>query len=315
MLRKKDAGVTLSAVALFLIFALTSQGFLTSLNLWNVSRSVGFLVLIGLAQALVLVVGCMNLSVGAIGGLAAITTGYLITKAGLPAAVAAVGAIFVGLLAGAGNGLVITKLRINSFVVTLATLFIYTGLVFGFSQGYAYTDIPESFTFAGRKSLLGLPIVFWTAVATLSIAHLMFRHTVPGRHLLATGGNLMAARLSGINTDCMILLANMLSGLLAALTAALWVSRIGSAQPATGEDWLIQSFAVAILGGTGLSGGSISPPGLLMAAIIIALIKNGLVILEANVYYEQAFLGAIILAAVVVDRARGLWVSRSDNKE
>lgn len=310
LLRSKDAGITLSALTLFLFFSLTSGSFLTQYNLFNVSRMVGFFALIALSQGLALVVGGMNLSVGAIGGLATVTVGYLIANLGFPGIVAAIAAIVTGLLVGAINGLVITRLKINSFITTLATLFIFTGIVFGISEGYAYTKIPRSFTLLGRGELLSLSNLFWIALATLFATHGLFCHTVFGRHLLATGSNPEAARLSGIRTRKMIVAANILSGFYAAFAAVLWVSRMGSAQPATGKDWLINSFAIAIVGGTGLTGGSISAPGILMGAIIIVLIKNGLVMLDANVYFEQSFLGSIILAAVVLNRARELWTRK-----
>jgi ribose transport system permease protein len=305
LLRSKDAGITLSALTLFLFFSLTSESFLTRYNLFNVSRMVGFFALVALSQGLALVVGGMNLSVGAIGGLATVTVGYLIANLGLPGGAAVIAAVAV--LVGALNGLVITRLKINSFITTLATLFIFTGIVLGFSEGYAYTKIPKSFTLVGRGGLLFLSNLFWIALATLAATHCLFSYTVFGRHLLATGSNPEAARLSGISTRSMIVAANVLSGFYAALAAVLWVSRMGSAQPATGKDWLISSFAIAIVGGTGLSGGSISSLGILMGAIIIVLIKNGLVMLDANVYFEQSFLGSIILAAVVLNRARELW--------
>ena len=168
----------------------------------------------------------------------------------------------------------------------------------------------KSFTLVGRGGLLFLSNLFWIALATLAATHCLFSYTVFGRHLLATGSNPEAARLSGINTRNMIVAANVLSGFYAALAAVLWVSRMGSAQPATGKDWLISSFAIAIVGGTGLSGGSISSLGILTGAIIIVLIKNGLVMLDANVYFEQSFLGSIILAAVVLNRARELWTKK-----
>jgi ribose transport system permease protein len=307
LLRSKDAGITLSALTLFLFFSVASRSFLTQYNLFNVSRTVGFFALVALAQAAALVVGGMNLSVGAIGGLATITAGYLMTGANLPGGVAAVAAVLVGLIAGAANGLVITKLKIGSFITTLSTLFVFTGLVFGISEGYAYTDIPRSFTMLGRGKLLFLSNLFWVALLILAATYCVFCHTVFGRHLLATGSNPEAARLSGINTSRMILAANILSGFYAALAAVLWVSRMGSAQPATGKDWLINSFAIAIVGGTGLSGGSISSLGVLMGAVIIVLIKNGLVMLDANVYFEQTFLGCIILVAVILNRTRELF--------
>ncbi len=310
LVRNKDAGIVLSAALLFVGFSLSSESFFSAYNLFNISRIIAFSAFVALAQAVVLVAGGMNLSVGAIGGLATIATGYGIQVLGLPGWLAGGMALGIGVMAGLLNGVIITRLKINSFVTTLATLFVFTGLVFGFSEGYAYTDIPRTFTFLGRQKFLGLSNLFWVMGLALIAIHYMFRHTVFGRRLLATGGNLEAARLSGINTDRMILMSHALSGGLGALAAVLWVSRMGSAQPTTGKDWLITSFAVAIVGGTGLAGGSISALGLLMGAVIIVLIKNGLVMLEANVYYEQAFLGSIILLAVVVSRVRDIYSER-----
>ena len=310
LVRNKDAGIAFSALLLFVGFSLSSESFLSAYNLFNISRIIAFSAFVALAQAVVLVAGGMNLSVGAIGGLATIATGYGIQVLGLPGWLAGSFALAIGCTAGLLNGLIITRLKINSFVTTLATLFVFTGLVHGFSEGYAYTEIPRGFTFLGRQKFLGLSNLFWVMALVLLVTHYMFRHTVFGRRLLATGGNLEAARLSGINTDRMLLSSHILSGGLAALAAVLWVSRMGSAQPATGKDWLITSFAVAIVGGTGLAGGSISALGLLMGAFIIVLIKNGLVLLEANVYYEQAFLGSIILLAVVVSRLRDMYDER-----
>ena len=308
ILRSKDTGITVSAAILFAVFAIGSNGFMTEYNLFNVSRTVGFFVLIALSQAVVLVVGGMNLSVGAIGGMATITIGICLANRGMPGYAAVAIALAVGALAGLANGLLVTRLKINSFITTLATQFIFFGLVYGISGGIPYSNIPQGFTIVGRGAFLRLPTLFWIMLAVLVLIHYMFRYTVLGRRLLATGGNLEAARLSGINTDRMIVSANTISGVLASLAAILWVSRMGSAQPATGKDWLINSFAVAIVGGTGLAGGSISAIGILMGAIIIVLITNGLVIMQANVYYEPAFLGSIILLAVIVERIRQVYV-------
>ena len=217
LVRNKDAGIVLSAALLFIGFSLSSESFFSAYNLFNISRIIAFSAFVALAQAVVLVVGGMNLSVGAIGGLATIATGYCIQVLGLPGWLAALVALGIGVLAGLVNGMIITRLKINSFITTLATLFVFTGLVHGFSEGYAYTDIPREFTFLGRQKFLGLSNLFWVMGLALLAIHYMFRHTVFGRRLLATGGNLEAARLSGIDTDRMILKSHLLSGALAAL--------------------------------------------------------------------------------------------------
>lgn len=311
LLKRKETGIVLAAFILFTVFSVTSESFLTAYNIFNISRTLSLYIFIALAQAMAIVVGGMNISVGAIGGLATITVGYFLDVAGFSGWIAVPLAILVGLLAGAINGFFITKIGINSFVVTLSTLFVYEGLVSGISKGYSYTNIPKTFTVIGRKGLFGMPYLFWIAVGALLVIFYIFRFTVFGRRLLATGGNLDAARLSGINTNRIILAANILSGFFSSIAAILWVSRMGSAQPSTGQDWLIISFAVAIIGGTALKGGSITALGLLMGGIIMVLIKNGLVILGTNIYFERTFYGLIILLAVIVDRIRAIYSARS----
>ncbi len=307
LMRRSETGITIAAVILFIIFSVASPSFLTAYNIFNVSRNISMYVFIAIAQALAIVGGGMNLSVGAIGGLGVVATGYFIDVLGAPPWIAVVVALFVGFAAGTFNGVIITKVGLNSFVVTLATLFIFTGLVYGFTKGYPYINIPKSFTIIGRKGVFGLPYLFWLVVCALGFLYYMFKFMRFGRRLIATGGSIEATRLSGVNTDRIIIISNILSGLFAALAGVLWVSRMGSAQPSTGQNWLIISFAVAIIGGTALSGGTISALGIFMGGVIIVMIRNGLILLDVNVYFEQTFLGIIILLAVAVDRIRTLY--------
>lgn len=300
-MKKSETSVVAATLLIFALFALTSDGFCTSYNLFNVSRTASLYIFIALGQAMVLIVGGMNLSLGAIGGLSVVAAGFGMQVLGLPSSLAIVLSLSVGILSGFANGIIITRMKLNAFVVTLATSFVFTGLVFGISKGFPYTEIPKSFTVVGRDGFLGLPYLLWFVMATLLVVAYVFKYTVVGRRILATGGNEVAARLSGIKTDKVIILANVLSGLFAAIAGLLWISRLGSAQPATGSDWMIISFAVAVIGGTALQGGLISPLSLFASGYLIALVKNGLVMLGVNVYFEPTFLGLIILLAVSID--------------
>lgn len=304
LLKRSDTSVVLASLILFLVFAVGSSSFLSSYNLFNISRTTSLYLFVALGQAIVLVVGGMNLSLGAIGGLSVVTAGYAMHTMGLPGWAAIILALIVGALAGFINGIVIIRLKLNSFVVTLATSFIFTGLVFGISKGYPYTNIPKGFTFLGREAFLGLSYLFWLMIITLVLLWFIFKYSVIGRQILATGGNMVAARYSGIKTDKIVMLANVLSGIFAAIAGLLWISRMGSATPATGSDWMIISFAVAVIGGTALNGGAISAIGLFASSLMIALINNGLIMLGANVYFEQSFLGAIIMLAVIAESLR-----------
>ncbi len=303
-------GLMISFTILFCILAWVSPTFLSGYTLFVLMRQAAFFVLIALAQALCLVVGGMNLSVGAIGSLATVLLGLCFEKWHLPGLLAVPVTLLFGVASGWLNGALITRLKINSFIVTLSLMFIYMGLRSGVSGGQPYS-VPDSFTFIGQHKLLGVPFVFLVSLASLALMAWVFGQTVFGRQMLATGGNLNAARLSGINTDGMVVLANVLSGFFASLAAVLWASQLGSAAPETGDTWLIVSFAVAIIGGTGLAGGVVSFVGLLVGAVIFMLIKFGLVEARANPYYANAFLGALILLAVVVDRVREI---RSEKK-
>jgi ribose transport system permease protein len=303
-------GLFVAALVLFAVLSIFSSGFLTSYNMYTIGRTLSLYVFIGLAQAIVLVVGDMNLSVGAIGGLSTITVGYLIDIRHVPGWIAVIVALIVGIVCGALNGVITTKFGINAFIVTLATSFIFTGINFGFTQGFSFVNIPASFTFIGKEKVIGIPVLFIFAVLCLVILFLFIRYSIAGRRLLAVGENPEAAKFSGINTDKIKLLSHTLSGFIAALAAVLYVSRMGSASPVAGQDWLIISFAVAIIGGTGLSGGSITAFGLLIGAIIMVMIKNGLIMLQTNVYWEQAFLGLLILVAVGIDRVRTVYNQR-----
>jgi ribose transport system permease protein len=306
LLRRSDFSVVLATLVLFVVFAVGSESFLTQYNLFNMGRTAALYVFVAIGQAIVIVIGGMNLSLGAIGGLSVVMAGMAMQDAGLDPVVAFGVALLVGVAAGLANGLIIIRLRLNSFVATLATSFIFVGLVNGISKGNPYTNIPKDLTTIGRGDIFGVPILFVLMVVLLTVVAYFFRFSVTGRRILATGGNAEAARLSGIRTDRITVLANILSGLFAALAGYLWITRVGSAQPSIGSDWLIISFAVAIIGGTSLAGGEISALGLGAAAVMLTLIKNGLIMFNVNVYFEQTFLGLVILLAVSLESFRAI---------
>ncbi len=311
-------GLIIATAILFGVIALQSDTFLKPYTMFTISRQVEQFVLIALAQAVCLVVGGMNLSVGGIGSLTTVALGLSLDDFGLPAWQAVPIALAVGCACGLLNGVLIAKLKINSFIVTISTMFIFMGLRSGISGGSPYA-IPESFTVVGREGIGKgwfalesnvIPYVFLIMLVVLAAVAYMYRSTVFGRRMLATGGNEDAARLSGIRTERMILGANVLSGLFAALAAVLYASEQGSAAPETGDAWLLISFAVAIIGGTGLNGGVISALGILMGGIIYTLINHGLVEMNANSYYMKVYFGLLILLTIVIDRGREIYGQR-----
>lgn len=288
----------IAVLLLGLVFGLSSPNFLSAYNIYNLSRTAALYMFIALSQATVIIVGGMNLSLGFIGALTVVALGHSMQNWGVSTPVAWLIALAVGVICGLVNGLLIVNLRLNSFVVTLATSFIYKGLVTGISKGFPYTELRPDFSGLATGKLLGLPAMLYLAVGVLVAVWYFFKFTVQGRKLLATGGNETAARMAAVNTDLSVVVANTLSGLFAALGGICTVSMSTSAQPSTGQDWMIYSFAVAVIGGTSLKGGVINAVGIFIAAFLIVMIKNGLVMIHANYYYEQTYLGLILLFAV-----------------
>ncbi len=304
LITNPNFGLGLAAIILFVILSVATGTFFTATNLFSIARTMSLYVFVGLTQAVVLVVGDMNLSAGAIGGLATVSAGYLMDAMGFPGYVAVIAALAVGILCGLINGIISARFEINAFVVTLATSFVFTGINYGFTRGVAFTDIPATVRVMARGAVFGIPYLFLFMFAVLVILYVFYNQNVLGRRLMAIGQNVEAARFSGINSKNLKVFSHTLSGFMASLAGVLYISRMGSAQPATGQDWLIISFAVAIIGGTALSGGVITPLGIFIGAAVLVMIKNGLVILRTNVYWEQAFLGLLILFAVGIDAFR-----------
>jgi len=301
----RTMGLIISTGILMSVLAVQSpHSFISKDAMFFISRQTGLAALIALSQAVCLTVGGMNLSVGGIGSITTVVLGLSLQNWGVPPWLAVLMALSVGVAAGALNGLIITRLGIDSFIVTLSMMFVYMGLRSGISGGEPY-EVSDSFGLIGRESVFGVSYIFLVVGAVLLASSYMYRCTMFGRHMLATGGNAEAARLSGIDTEKTIFRANVLSGLFASLAAVLYASRNLSAAPETGDAWLIISFAVAIIGGTGLQGGVVSALGIFMGATIFTLIEHGLVQFKAvPPAYMRSFLGGLILLAVIVDRTR-----------
>ncbi len=302
----RTLGLIIFAGVLMIAMAVASPNFLTRETFFSQSQYIAFYMLVAMSQAVCLAVGDLNLTVGAVGSIATVAFGLLVAPdhAGMSAWLAVPLVFLLGPITGLLHGAIITRLKIDAFIVTLSMMFVYMGLRSGVSGGNAYT-IPGSFWWLGQGGAGGwLPYMVLIVVAVLCGISYMYRNTVLGRRLLATGSNADAARLSGINTSRMIIAAHILSGCFSVVAAIMWASWSGNAAPQTGDDWLIISFAVAIIGGTGLKGSLISPLGIFMGAIIFKLIQHSLVIMKINDNYSNTLLGGLILLAIIVDRAR-----------
>jgi ribose transport system permease protein len=294
------------------VIASLNPSFLSPFNIQVLLLAVAVNTLVALAQMIIIAIGQMNLSVGAIGGLAAISFAGMMQVWGVPPLLAAVAALAVGLAAGVLNGLFIAWTGISAFVITLASLSIFKGVNLGITRAQPFYGVPESVKAFGATTFLGpLPwLIIPTALVVLGIWYLLNRRPL-GRYMLAVGGNEHSAVLSGISVPRTVVAAHAVSGGLAALAGVLLVSRLQLGQPTIGDDWLILSFAAPVIGGAVLSGGHVSVAGTVLGVFVVAIITQALVLFQIDPFFVQVVLGVLILWAVGVNRLREVRVERS----
>jgi ribose transport system permease protein len=286
------------------VLAAFHPAFLSGFNLYVLLVSFSLTALVAMAQMIIIAIGQMNLSVGAIGGLAAIAFAGGMEVWHLPPALALLLGLALGLGCGLVNGWLVRLTGISAFVITLATLYIFKGAVIGISQAQPFYGLAPSVKWLGNARLGPLPALLVVPGIVLPLMGLLVTRGVIGRQMLAYGGNPAAAELSGIDTGRVVVAAHALSGLLAALAGMLVAARLQAGQPSIGDDWLIVSFAAPVLGGADLNGGHVSVAATALGVLVVSLINNALVLFGVDPFFVQLFLGALILAAVGLNRLR-----------
>lgn len=300
------------ASVLAVLISVFNPSFLSASNIQVLLLAVSINVLIALSQMVIIGIGQMNLSVGALGGLAAVVFAGLMEVWDLSPIAAGALALGVGLAGGLFNGVLIGLTRLSAFVITLATLSIFKGFNLAITEAQPFYGIPETVKSFGNATLIGpIPVIF---VPTLIVVVLMvyFFNRIPvGRWILAVGGNSHSAELSGISITKTVIVSHGISGLLAASAGILLVARLQLGQPSIGDDWLLMSFAAPIIGGAILSGGHVSTIATVFGVLIVAQITQALVLFHIDPFLVQVALGLMILAAVTANQWRDMRFQRS----
>ena len=315
LLLSNEFGLLALIVLFCIIFALVTPGFTSSFSLFAMGRTAAVNIVIGFSMMVVIVSGGLNLSVGSIGVCVAMAGGWLMQVAGLHWSLAVVGALALGAAIGGLNGIMIVKSGLHSFIITLATMSIFFGVMIFLTQAGSFRELSPEYVQFGRMKLGGVvsPLLLLTLVAAVALS-LFFNFTAVGRGLLAAGANPDAAELSGIRVDRMIILCHALSGVLAGLAGLMLVSRTGAAIPSMagqlGQDWLLPAFLGPVLGGTLLTGGRASVLGTLLGAFLVTLLTTGLLLLQVGAFWVQTWLGLLLLVAVLIDMLRRSYLTR-----
>jgi ribose transport system permease protein len=304
----RESGILLALIVLVAALSIVSPAFRSPLNLMTILKQISVTAIVAMGQTLVIISGYFDLSQGSVAGLAAITSAIAAARWGWPGWVSIVFGVVVGAGCGFFNGICITRLKLHPVVVTLASSSIFIGITSVITEGTPVTGVPESFLWIGKGTvdfgMFQLPVPILSMIVVALIMHFLLTQFLFGRRIFIIGSNREAARLAGVNPDRVMLGIFVLSGLLAGLGGVIMVGRVGSALPAIGADMLLPVVAASVIGGTLLSGGVGSMAGTVIGAAVMGVLRNGLVVLRFNIFYQDVVLGFAVLVAVIIDQIR-----------
>ncbi len=291
-------------VLMLLVFSMASPYFLTWTNMVNLGQTLATSGIVAVMMTLVILSGGIDLSVGSVAALAGVTTSFFWTDAGVPLALAAVLGVGAGVLVGLVNGFLITRIKINPLIATLAMFSIVRGLAFVVSNGQPNQLNNDAFKFLGRGAVAGIPFSLLVLLVVFLVVGFVLSNTRFGRNVYAMGGNPEACRLAGINGNRTLMWVYLLSGLFAGVAGIFTASQLALSAPRAAVGLELTAIAAVVLGGTSLSGGKGTLVGTLFGVLILRVLANGLVLLNVSSFYQDVASGLVLLLAVGFDQVR-----------
>ena len=306
MLKSREALLALAILVLIGLIATRFPEFVAPSNLANVFNDTAPLIILALAQMVVILTKCIDLSIAATLALCGMVAAMM-DVAGVPMVVILPVAMALGAGLGAVNGLLVWRLNIPPIVVTLGTMTIYRGIIFLISGGKWINDQQMSPLFKSlpRADILGLPVLSWCAIAVVAIFAVLVGRTALGRSFFAVGGNAHAAVYTGINVGRTQFAAFVLSGTLAGLVGYLWVARYAVAYVDIASGFELDVVAACVIGGISIAGGVGSVGGALLGALFLGVIKNALPVIGISPFWQMAISGTAIILAIAVNATEG----------
>jgi ribose transport system permease protein len=295
----RQGGVAIGCAVLFVVFSLLNKNFYQPANLLDIMLQSSINAIIAVGMTLVVMTKGIDLSVGSVVGISSMIASSLLENSiwlGVGAG------LLVGLACGLLNGILIAKLKLPDFIVTLGTMSIYRGAALIYTNGQPIYSIGEPFRsiFAGQLFGIPTPVIFALVIALL--AYLMVRFTSLGEHIIAVGGNEEAARLSGVDVDKVKISVYAISGVLASIAGFVLVARIGAAEPIGGNGFELQAIGAAVIGGASLFGGEGNPLGSLIGALTLGAMQNGLTLMNVPSFWQYVATGVVVILAVLADQ-------------
>lgn len=296
----REAGTLLGLLVLCAALWIATPYFATAANLTNVAEQSAIVGVIAIGMTFVILTGGIDLSVGSLVALVGVVIGSAVQR-GVPVAAAIALGLLIGVVAGALNGVMITRGRLPPFIATLGMMSVARGAALLLSDGRPISDFPHSLRALATGDVLGMPTPVVLMLALYALAYVVLTRTVFGRYMYAIGGNEEATALAGVRVRLWKTAVYAISGLSAGVCALLLVARLNSAQPVAGIGYELDAIAAVVIGGTSLLGGSGSVIGTLIGALIMSVLRNGLNLLGVSSYLQQVAIGVVIIAAVLID--------------
>jgi ribose transport system permease protein len=298
----RQFGTFAGLIGLCIVLWILTPHFLTVSNLLNVAQQTSINAVIAVGLTFVIISGGIDLSVGSLVAFSGVVLASLLQQS-VPLPLALAGGLFVGLLCGLVNGVLITYGKLPPFIATLGMMSVARGGALLFTDGRPISGFPESFRQLATGEIFHIPVPVVLMVAVYALAHFVLRRTKFGRYVYAIGGNEEAALLSGVRVRLYKTMVYGTGGLLSALAAAVLTARLNSAQPIAGINYELDAIAATVIGGTSLMGGQGSVIGTLIGALIMGVLRNGLNLLGVSSFIQQVVIGAVIIVAVLMDTA------------
>lgn len=305
--RNSSASSTLTILLILLLMstalAIAAPAFLKTSNLLSTARNFSAIAVAGIGVSVVILTGNIDISVGSIYGLAGVSVAMLM-KSGWALVPAVLAGMAVGGLCGLANGLLVVYLRLPSYIATLGMMQIVRGVCYILTKGYPVSGMADSFKWIGQGELLSIPLPIYFMVLFAFVFAVFRNRTKTGRRIFALGGNEEATRISGVNTKALKILCFVLAGVCAAFAGVINASKVGVAQPTAGSGFEMDAIASVIIGGSSMAGGVGTVTGTLIGSAIMGVLRNALVLLSVESYWQTLVMGVVIISAVTIDQLR-----------
>jgi ribose transport system permease protein len=305
-----EAGVVLACVVVFIVIALNAPTYASVGNLQVMGRDLSQVGILAIGESLVILTGGIDLSVGALAGLAGIIAAWFNVNRGMPPVPAILITLLICAAVGFWHGSMVTRLNVPPFVITLVTYTTAQGLSLAITTGTPINGISSLFPSVSGGYLGDVPVPALFFFGAVLIAWFVLERTYIGRQIYAVGGNREAARLAGIPIRRRIVSAYVASALLAGIVGMLEIGRMNVADPSVGPGWELTAIAAAVIGGVSLFGGEGRMLGVAAGAILLEFIANGLLALHVSPYYQQVVQGLVLGIAILLDRVRASYFGR-----